>query len=261
MKKFIIFIVLITSVILFAGCKSGSVAPVSEQVTSSRAESSSEESLNETSSAAPSSAISEKDKEQLKNISVTYTADDLYDDAGKQRMLVVVENKGDKTFSGNVMVTFWGDGQSLGSDLFPVKELKPGSKGQGEIYIIPSSKFQFIYDISGYSFVENTINSDGKEDENKSKILTQNMYEGFGGSGNKEFATSWYPYIKKLAVYENNDNYYVVVTVSSSEKEITDKIGNAVFGNTAFGDGVDGTKMNEVIVKDQTGKTLFQRSE
>ncbi|QEY34613.1 hypothetical protein FL966_05850 [Caproiciproducens galactitolivorans] len=228
--------------------------------TLSNSESNSTELSSHENSIVPSTKISEKDKEQLKNISVTYRADSLYNDAGKQRMIVIIENKGDKIFNGDVAVTFWSDDQSLGSDIFPVKELKPGNNGRGEIYIIPDRDFNFIYDISDYSFTEDTVGSNGKEDEKMSKVLTQKMYENFGGCGNKAFTTSWYPYIKKLTVYKNNDNYYVIAITSSNKEEVVNHIGNAVFGNTASGDGVDGILMNGVIVKDEAGKILFKKS-
>ena len=206
-----------------------------------------------------SSSHSEEDKEDLKTISVRCRADTATDENGKQRMIVDFENTGKKIFSGYILATFAGDSGILGSDVFPVKDFKPGNKGHGNVYITPDSKPDFTYEIIDYSFSDDSVSS-GVEDTNMSKKLTGYMYESFGGSGKKEFAASWYSYIKKIQVYKSNNSQYSVITVSTDDEASVKNIGNAIFGNTSTDKGADGITLDEVIIQNTSGKELFRRS-
>lgn len=44
-------------------------------------------------------------------------------------------------------------------------------------------------------------------DEELTESLTTYMYESFGGSGDEQFATSWYKYIDYWEIYQNEDSY------------------------------------------------------
>lgn len=66
-------------------------------------------------------------------------------------------------------------------------------------------------------------------DKTLSESLNTMMFESFGGSGNAEFATSWYPFIDTLQVYSLGDEYYSTLTLT---EEVADTTMRAI--STAF---------------------------
>lgn len=206
------------------------------------------------------SSKSKNDDKDLKTIFVAYRADTTFDENGNQRMIIDFENTGNKVFSGDISVSFVGDGEILGYDIFPIKDFKPGNKGHGNVYITPYTNPVFTYEISDYSFSDDPTDKSGTEDIQLSKKLTNFMYENFGGCGKKEFAASWYSYIQKIQVYKNATLQYAIVTVSTTDDEIVKDIGNTIFGNAANRIGADGVHLDEVIVKDKSENELFRRS-
>jgi len=204
-----------------------------------------------------------KDKELLENVSVTYEYDTAMEN-GKQRMIVWVENKTEKVFNGKVCIIFLDKNiNELGADIASVENLGAGSKTWGNIYITPTQESDIImthdfYD--GYSFTD-----DGMSDGTLNKELTTALSESIKSSfGNEYYTTSWYSSIKSIEVYSFNDKHWAKVIVTTQEKEQIDTIGNGIFGNAAYGSGIEGTdgeKISKIIVEDEAGNVLFTRSE
>lgn len=51
-------------------------------------------------------------------------------------------------------------------------------------------------------------------DEKISADMEKYLFESFGGSGDADFTTSWYPYISSVEVLENSDNFYCVINLT-----------------------------------------------
>jgi hypothetical protein len=253
MKKKTIAFVLSLSLLLVTAC--GTTTPT----TTSRAKISSTDSVAASSTASSeskSSSASPEDQKLLNGISVTYDEDTLTDENGKQRMIIRFENKTDKIFSGDISATFYGSSDILGWDVFTVKDFKPGENGNGNVYITPSDKKRFAYDITNYKFSEDKASSGGKIDKSKSDELSKYMYESFGGSGDKELSADWYWYIKKIEVFTDGETSYAVTTISTEDEADAKSIGNAILSNA----NEQGFEIAEIVVKDQSGKELFRRA-
>lgn len=254
MKKLIIttFAVLITAA-LMAGCGAGSQTQVSTPTPS--------ESAQVSTAVSPQKSIQETESSKedlLSKILVTYKADTLIEN-GKQRMIVYVENKSGKTFTGDIHVTFKnGAKKTLGYDMLIVEDLPTGQKTYTNIYITPSNDIKMEIDFSSsYRFTLPAASMGGTVDEALSEALTQDM------SAFSE--TTWYPRIQKIEVYDTGaESYYAVVTVdAAAEQEAVDRIGNGVFGEAAYGDGIDGTDgilIGYAKVIDPSGTVLFTKS-
>jgi len=198
---------------------------------------------------------SNPDEALLDNIIVTYRPDTIMEN-GKQRIIIDIENKSPKVFTGDIRLRFKdNNGKSLGYDIAIVEDLGVGKKTWCNVYITPSDNINFSYEFaSGYKFTETVSASDGVLDEELSQSLSKMMYEGFGGFGNPELATSWYQYIKQLEVYKSGSEYYAVAIVTTNDETAIDRIGNAVLFN--FRD----VSLSEILVKDEAGNILFQKS-
>lgn len=195
------------------------------------------------------------DKALLDNIIITYKADTIIKD-GKQRIIVYVENKSQKIYSGNIHLYFENNsGKNLGSDMVIIEDLGVGQKTWCNVYITPSDDIRFSYKFaSDYKFTEPKKASEGELDEVLSQSLAEMMYENFGGAWNPEFATSWYQYIKQLEVYKKDNEYYAVAIVTTNNESNIKTIGNAILFN--FRD----VNLKEVFVRDEAGNILFQNS-
>lgn len=251
MKKYLF----LTGIIIFCllyGCSS---ATSESSATGSSEQSSKVSTASEAISSVPESSTPPKDEALLSKISVNYRADTLIDENGKQRMLIDFENKSDKIFSGDVMISFWGNQKMLGEDVFPIKDFKPGARGTGEVYIIPSEQKTFTFDISDYSFSEDTASQNGTLNNEKSKKAKDYLDSNFGGGGKPELATSWYAYIKKVEVYNLAGSSYAIVSVSTGDSQSIQRI-----GNTILNIDTDGVTLSEVIVQNESGEELFRKS-
>jgi len=224
-KAAILFFVLILSVVLLTGCARDTTQEATPQ-----------------------------DEALLEDIEVTFTADALMSD-GKQRMIVYVENKSSKVFTGDIHVDFEeSDGKAIGWDMIIVEELGIGQQTWANIFVTPSYDITMTYRFArGYSFKEIDIKAGGTADKVLSASLTQFMFENFGGMGDPSFATSWYPSIKRMEVFASDDIYYAVATVSTTDQTSISRIGNTILVN--FGD----VELTKVVVKDESGKLLFTK--
>ena len=112
------------------------------------------------------------------------------------------------------------------------------------------------YTISGYKFTEGYASDSDVLDEDASTALSKDFEDGFGGAGDPEWAASWYGYTTKVEVFVAGSNRYAVITVSSAAgPEDTKRIGNCVFGNYS-----KDYELMRVLVVDEEGNTVFDRS-
>ena len=73
-------------------------------------------------------------------------------------------------------------------------------------------------------------------DEKLSSALEELYLTSFGGDGNNELATSWYPYIVRAEVWEHEDGHYGVVTIS---EEPTDRTARLLLSRTISQQAID----------------------
>ncbi len=190
----------------------------------------------------------------LELIDLTYEVDPPYND--KQIATVWVKNESEKIFTGDIHIYFLNEGKKrIGYDMLIIEDLKPYSKQYAKIQMEPSKTINMEYNFSKeYSFIEDTIGDKGILQEDLSKTLTKDIYENFGGSGNEDFAASWYKNIVELAIYKDEDVYYSIVTVDTEDEISIERITMTVLANFKEVD------LSKVITKDKNGDTLIERS-
>lgn len=191
-------------------------------------------------------------EEFLEDISVEAKIDEVLSQA-----IVTVTNSSPMTFDGTVHVRFKNSSnKSVGSDTIFVEELTAGNWTYARIEISETTNVEMTYTFDKYEFTEGFVADSGSLDEDASTALAKEFEDSFGGAGNPEWATSWYGYVTKIGVFSADSNRYAVITVSSdASSEAVEKIGNAIFGNYS-----KDYELMRVLVVDEEGNTVFDRS-
>lgn len=92
-------------------------------------------------------------------------------------------------------------------------------------------------------------------DEEYSEKLTEEIEASFGGAGNPDWATSWYPNIVKIEVYRAGDDYYSVITVTdSTDDEDAKRICMSVLRSSTE------PELDLVMVNTESGKWLYEHT-
>ena len=177
-------------------------------------------------------------------------------DAALSQGIVTVTNNGSMTFSGNVSVYFENaDGDPVGDDMIFVEEITPGNQGYARIDITEVDDVTMHYSISSPEFTEAPSADGGSLDEEASASLTEAFDLSFGGAGDPQMATSWYPYVAKIEVYAGETNYAIITVTADATTEAIDRIGNTIFGNYS-----KSFNLSRVQVVDDTGAELSDRA-
>ena len=192
-----------------------------------------------------------ENEELLKNISV-----EMKTDAMLAQAIVTITNNSSMTFDGNVSVHFKNaSGDSVGDDMIFVETLTPGNYTYARIDVDETEHITMDYNISSPEFSEAPASTGGMLDEAASASLAEEFELSFGGAGNPEWATSWYKCVSKIDVFAADSNYAVITVTADTDSESVDRIGNTIFAN--YTDEFD---LARVLVVDDTGSTLFDRS-
>lgn len=85
----------------------------------------------------------------------------------------------------------------------------------------PSTSETSVESASGSSADESESSVSAEEPESTelpelSEDIAQMMLDNFGGAGNPEYATSWYPYIDTITAYQDGEAYKVNVTLTEA---------------------------------------------
>lgn len=199
----------------------------------------------------PNASLNGSDNPLLDDISV-----EMEIDSALSQGIVTVTNNGSMTFSGNVSVYFENaDGDPVGDDMIFVEEITPGNQGYARIDIAEADDVTMHYSISNPEFTEAPSAEDGSLDEEASASLTEEFDLSFGGAGNPQMATSWYPYVSKIEVFAGETNYAIITVSADATAEAIDRIGNTIFGNYS-----KSFNLSRVQVVDDTGTALFDRA-
>lgn len=199
-----------------------------------------------------SSSDSSSYEEFLENISVEMEIDRTLAQA-----IVTISNNSPLTFDGDVHVRFKdSSNKSVGNDTIFVEELTAGNWSYARINISETANIEMTYTIRNYKFTEGYASGSGILDEAASAALSKDFEDGFGGAGNPEWATSWYHHVTKVEVFVSDSNRYATITVGSDAgSESIDRIGNTIFGNYS-----KDYELMRVLVVDEEGNTVFDRS-
>ena len=136
-----------------------------------------------------------------------------------------------------------------------VETLTPGNYTYARIDVDETEHITMDYNISSPEFSEAPASTGGMLDEAASASLAEEFELSFGGAGNPEWATSWYKCVSKIDVFAADSNYAVITVTADTDSESVDRIGNTIFAN--YTDEFD---LARVLVVDDTGSTLFDRS-
>lgn len=195
------------------------------------------------------------DLETLKEqIIITCEYDKEVQEGGKQRVIVKAENTTDKTFTGDVHVTFKAGTKIVGRDMMIIEDLTPGNTTWCNMYTEiciedPVAEISFS---KGYKFEEDGLggeSSGARIDEAMSAALKEYFDGNF-------FSTSWYPEIKKCEVFSQDGKYYAEITVGSPNDQQINTIGRTAV--MSFKE----VALEKVVVKNESGdilKTISQR--
>ncbi len=208
-------------------------------------------------SAAASANIdaSEKDMSgELENIKVSAALDEAM---GYEK--VIVENQGTYIFTGDIHIRFYNSNNKIvGRDMMIVESLAPGNRTWANISVSELGELSLKYEFAdSYEFtVPQLADSSDSPDEAWSAELTESM---------SSFQTaSWYSCIETINVYkgdEDRDATVIVLVNTNTTDEQANRIGNAVFGNFAFGDGSNRSfDVVSVSVQLADGTELFLRT-
>lgn len=242
MKKLLSFLLVVLLLLASTGC--GSTEPGADAATPTpEAEA--------TQTPMPSDSDSTYE-EFLKDISV-----EMEIDRALSQAIVTISNSSPLTFDGFIHVYFKdSSNKSVGDDMIIVEELAAGNWTYARINISETANVAMSYNISNYKFTEGYASDSGVFDEEASTALSKDFEDGFGGAGNPEWATSWYGYVTKVEVFVAESNRYAVITVSSdADSEDINRIGNCIFGNYS-----KDYELMRVLVVDENGNTVFDRS-
>lgn len=192
------------------------------------------------------------DSETIDKISVEMKLD-----ATLLQAIVTIKNDSDYVFNGTIPVRFENNrGESCGDDIIFVEDLKPGNYTYARINLTSvSNNPALYYDFLSTSFEEGAPSSGGELNEDASAEITESFDIGFGGAGNPEYATSWYPSCVKIEIFNAENSAYATVTVKDdSTEEAISRIGNAIFGNYAKDYG-----LSKVTLITESGEEVFTR--
>lgn len=191
-------------------------------------------------------------KSELNNIQLSYKVD-----SALSQVIVTAENASKYNFTGDINVEFRNSSNKIvGYDMLIVEELTPGNSTYGRINVSETENLTFKYNFSkGCVFEEAAASSGGTINDKATSTLNDNMKGSFGG-GNGGTPTSWYGYIVKLEVFIEDNQNYAVATVNTSDNESIKRIGNTIYANYS-----KDLFLVNVLVKDESGNTLFQRAQ
>lgn len=191
-------------------------------------------------------------EEYLEDISVEAKID-----GGLSQAIVTITNSSSMTFDGTVHVRFKNArGKFVGNDSIFVEDLPAGDWTFARIKISETANVEFTYSFGNYEFTEGYASDSGVLDEEVSAELADDFKIGFGGGDDPTWATSWYGYVTKIEVFSAESTRYAVITVrSDADSESVSRIGNAIFGNYS-----KEYELMRILVVDEDGNTVFDRS-
>lgn len=183
--------------------------------------------------------------------------------SGDRPISAHIENCTMQYFSGEVTVKVYGkDGQILEEKSTSLKNLAPSHSEVVTLFVDGTNEpytFETVFE-ENFSFSD-TVSSDtskgsseaatGNYDEALSKLASDMMEGSFGGSGNPEYAASWYSYISSVSVFEENGKYYGKIELTDTP---ADSLLRAFTSSYDLGDVYD--PFIEVLIDTQYGMGL-----
>ena len=192
--------------------------------------------------------------ETFDKIEVTMELDEMLSQA-----IVTITNHSTYVFDGSISVYFKdAQGKTEASDMVFVEELTPGNFTYARINLDNVFSISTLeYNISdSATFVPAPSAEGGTLDEETSQQLAADFEGSFGGAGNPEYATSWYPYVVSVEVFDSDGSKNAVITVSDdSTEEGIDRIGHTIFANYTQEYGIASVEVETV-----SGEQVFLRT-
>lgn len=252
MKKGILALILSCSLLLSLASCGGNTGTQSDESSSNSATSShNSDPQDQLDSSTQTPSVDPEVDTRLEDVSVEMNIDSMLSQA-----IVTITNSSSMTFSGNISVCFENSsGESVGDDMIFVEDLTPGNWTYARIDISEVDNVTMDYKISSPEFSEAPSTDGGTLDEAASASLADEFELSFGGAGNSEWATSWYKYVSSIEIYSADTKYAIITVTGDADSESIDRIGNTIFANY-----VDDFDLSRVLVVDEAGTNLFDRS-